>query len=59
MNYDSWHALKDDEKIDLLREEVMGIKRLVQYGVAAAGFIGTAFGSICTILAERILGGRP
>lgn len=55
MHFEQWHKLDDKDKLDALREEVLGVKRILQYGVAIAGFIGTAFGSAMTVLVQHFM----
>lgn len=55
MRFTDWNKLDHQQKLDALREEVMGIKRLIQYGVGFAGLIGTAFGSFCTVAVQHFL----
>jgi hypothetical protein len=61
MNYEDWTKLTDTQQRELLREELMAlgqdlaaVKRLVQYGVGAAGGIGAILGSLATQLLGHI-----
>lgn len=55
INFEQWYRLDDKDKLDVLREEVLGVKRLVQYGVGLAGIFGAAFGSVITVLVQHYL----
>jgi hypothetical protein len=44
MNSPDWMNYPVDTKLDVLRTELQGLKRLVQFGVGAAGFVGVVLG---------------
>jgi hypothetical protein len=55
VNYNDWVKLSDPDKIDSLREEVLGVKRLLQFGVAISAALGTVFGSVATLFLQHLM----